>query len=147
MFLIPQQEFLFVHDPHDAIGLDKLAILVRFRVRRECYHEESRLAFVPRDLVAVFVNRHDIELFFFKRFGRILDGIGIARIQNRVTVRHRNLLALIIADFAIRDAVGIHGNFGLGKLFLQDVTVIREKLVAFHKRDDHLAESLFGNHD
>ena len=145
--LEPQQQFLLVYDPHNAIRLDKFAILISLGIRCERYHEEFRLIGIPCDLVAVIIKRHDREFFFFKSLRSILDGICIFHIQNGIAIDHRDFLALVITDFAIRNAVGIHCHLSLRELFTQDVAIVSKQRIAFHKRDNDLAESLFRNHN
>ena len=55
MILEPSQKFLFTHGPDYAIGLDKFAILISFRVRRERHHEQPGFVAIPGDLVTVLI--------------------------------------------------------------------------------------------
>ena len=88
MILIPEQEFLFVHNPYDAIGLDEFAIFISLGIGRKRHHEESRLVGIPGHLVAVLIKSYNRELFFFKSFGRILHRSGKLHVQNRIAIDH-----------------------------------------------------------
>ena len=60
----------------------------------------------------------------FKRFGGILHSSGKFHVQNGIAIYHRNFLALVISNFAIRNAIRIYGDLGLCKLVAQDIPVI-----------------------